>query len=171
MHFSFRFRFTVLAHLWPVIGRATVVAKKALLYVFPFGSAAYLWGTLYIDRADRTNATSKLNQESDAIRQNAGKLLLFPEGTRHGEEKLLPFKKGAFHLAIQSQSAIQPVVVTRYYFLDGKRKIFERGELYFSFYLFLFELIDGFVHSSTTLLFDRSCHYSYFTRDFVQRAD
>lgn len=121
-----------MAYLWPVIGRATVVAKKAVLYVFPFGPAAYLWGTLYIDRTDRTNATSKLNQESHAIRENAAKLLLFPEGTRHDGEKLLPFKKGAFHLAVQSQSAIQPVVVSRYYFLDGKRKIFGRGELFFS---------------------------------------
>lgn len=138
IHFSFRFLFTVLAYLWPIIGRATVVAKKALFYIFPFGPAAYLWGTLYIDRADRTNATNKLNQELDAIRENAAKLLLFPEGTRHDGEKLLPFKKGAFHLAIQSQSAIQPVVVSRYYFLDGKRKIFDRGEPFFSFYFFFF---------------------------------
>lgn len=55
------------------------------------------------------------------------KLLFFPEGTRGDGAKLLPFKKGPFHLAIQSQSAIQPVVCNRYHFLDSKNKVFGRG--------------------------------------------
>lgn len=118
----------VLAYLWPVIGRATVVSKKELLYVSPFGIAAYLWGTLFIDRANRTESVNKLNQETVAIRENAAKLLFFPEGTRHQGDTLLPFKKGAFHIGVQSESAIQPVVVSRYWFLDGERKWFRRGK-------------------------------------------
>ncbi|XP_055299735.1 1-acyl-sn-glycerol-3-phosphate acyltransferase alpha isoform X2 [Sitodiplosis mosellana] len=117
---------TVLAYLWPVIGRATVVAKKELLYAFPFGLAAYLWGTLYIDRANKTDAKHKLNKEIQAIRESA-KLLVFPEGTRHQSDTLLPFKKGAFYTAVQSGSAIQPVVVSRYWFLDSQHKVFGRG--------------------------------------------
>ena len=62
-----------------------------------------------------------------AIKENAAKLLFFPEGTRHQGSQLLPFKKGAFHIAIQSESAIQPVVTSRYFFLDSNRKIFGRG--------------------------------------------
>lgn len=111
-----------------MIGRATVVSRKELFYAFPFGLAAYLWGTLFIDRSDRTNAVSKLNEESNVIRENAAKLLLFPEGTRHQGDKLLPFKKGAFYVAVQSESFIQPVVVSKYWFLDSKRKIFGRGK-------------------------------------------
>lgn len=53
---------------------------------------------------------------------------MFPEGTRHGGETLLPFKKGAFHLAIASQTPIQPVVVSRYYFLDTHPRRFSSGE-------------------------------------------
>lgn len=120
--------FLVLANLWPVIGRATVVSKKELLYVPPFGIASYLWGTLFIDRANRTESVNKLNQESVAIRENAAKLLFFPEGTRHQGDTLLPFKKGAFHIGVQSESAIQPVVVSRYQFLDSERKWFGRGK-------------------------------------------
>lgn len=122
------FDLSVLAHLWPIIGRATVVSKKELLYVFPFGTAAYLWGTLYIDRSNQRAAVDKLSQETIAIQKNAAKLLFFPEGTRHQGDKLLPFKKGAFHIAVQSQSAIQPVVVSRYWCLDSKRKWFGRGK-------------------------------------------
>jgi lysophosphatidate acyltransferase len=41
----------------------------------------------------------------------------------------LNFKKGSFHVAIESQCGIQPVVVSRYSFLDSERKIFGRGKI------------------------------------------
>lgn len=56
------------------------------------------------------------------------KLLLFPEGRRHFGNSLFPFKKGAFHMAIASQLPIQPVVVSKYYFLDHKMKRFNSGK-------------------------------------------
>lgn len=41
---------------------------------------------------------------------------------------MLPFKKGAFHLAVQAQVPIVPVVVANYNnVLDVKRKIFNAG--------------------------------------------
>ena len=119
--------FLVLSYLWPLIGRATVVAKRELLYIFPFGPAAYLWGTLYINRSNHKQALNKLNHEVAEIQQKQAKLLIFPEGTRSQNDRLLPFKKGAFHIAVQSQSAIQPVVISKYWFIDSKRKWFGRG--------------------------------------------
>lgn len=121
----------MLAHLWPIIGRATAVAKRELLWVFPFGQASYLWGTLFIDRSNKKEAFDKLNQEARAITDKNAKLLLFPEGTRHAGDALLPFKKGAFHIAVQSQSHIQPVVTSKYWFLDSEAKTFGRGERMF----------------------------------------
>lgn len=117
----------VLGYLWPIIGRATVVAKKELMYLQPFGLAVYLWGTIFIDRKDKGAAFDSLNKESQAIREKHAKIIFFPEGTRHQGESLLPFKKGPFFIGIQSQSVIQPVVVSRYHFIDSKRKYFGRG--------------------------------------------
>ena len=52
-------------------------------------------------------------------------LMLFPEGTRNsaGGGSLLPFKKGAFHVALDIGVPILPIVVSEYDFLgpDGKR--------------------------------------------------
>lgn len=55
------------------------------------------------------------------------KLLLFPEGTRHSGDKLLPFRKGAFHVAMDAEAPIQPVVVSKYHHLDSKRPWFGSG--------------------------------------------
>lgn len=49
-------------------------------------------------------------------------LMMYPEGTRHIEEvpALLPFKKGAFHLAVQAGLPVIPVVCENYWKLYHK---------------------------------------------------
>lgn len=57
---------------------------------------------------------------------------IFPEGTRSyaNSPTLLPFKKGAFHLAIQAQVPIVPVVVANYSnILDLKTRTFKAGSI------------------------------------------
>ncbi|XP_068628702.1 1-acyl-sn-glycerol-3-phosphate acyltransferase alpha-like [Battus philenor] len=117
----------VLAQLWPLMARCTVVSKRELQYLAPFGTAAWLWGTVFIDRGARS-AHSVLGQQSIAVKDHKRKLLLFPEGTRHLGDKLLPFRKGAFHVAVEARAPIQPVVVSKYHFLDEKRLRFGSGE-------------------------------------------
>lgn len=56
------------------------------------------------------------------------KLWIFPEGTRHNTGQIHPFKKGAFHVAINSQLPILPVVFSSYYFLSSEEKRFDSGK-------------------------------------------
>lgn len=42
------------------------------------------------------------------------KVWIFPEGTRNREHGLLPFKKGAFNVAVRAHFPIVPVVISDY---------------------------------------------------------
>ncbi|XP_047514245.1 1-acyl-sn-glycerol-3-phosphate acyltransferase alpha [Pieris napi] len=119
----------VLAVLWPLMARCTVVSKRSLQFLVPFGTAAWLWGTVFIDRGSASSARSVLNQQTKVVQEERRKLLLFPEGTRHSGDKLLPFRKGAFHVAMNARAPIQPVVVSKYHHLDSKRPWFGSGEI------------------------------------------
>lgn len=58
-------------------------------------------------------------------------VFVFPEGTRHlsDEPHLLPFKKGAFHMAVRAGVPIVPVVCENYSKLLKPGKYFRRGTL------------------------------------------
>ncbi|KAH9639923.1 hypothetical protein HF086_002837 [Spodoptera exigua] len=114
------------------MSRCTVVSKRSLQYLVPFGTATWLWGTVFIDRGAKS-ARDALNKQVDAIKDQKRKLLLFPEGTRHCGDRLLPFRKGAFHVAMDAGAPIQPVVISKYHYLDGKRHKFGSGEFIVSF--------------------------------------
>jgi hypothetical protein len=60
------------------------------------------------------------------------KLWIFPEGTRNGDKsvEMLPFKKGAFHVAVNSNLPILPIVIARHHFLDSTEKVFDSGTGY-----------------------------------------
>lgn len=112
-----------------MIGKGTVVSKKEVLYLPFFGFGAWLWGTLFINRSRKSDSINSLNKESRALKERQCKLMLFPEGTRNTKDTLLPFKKGSFHIAIGSQSPIQPVVISKYYFLNSENKTFKSGRV------------------------------------------
>jgi 1-acyl-sn-glycerol-3-phosphate acyltransferase len=62
-----------------------------------------------VDRSDHSAAVRSLDQAGDVIRNDRSSVVIFPEGTRSADGKLLPFKKGAFMLALHSGVEIVPV--------------------------------------------------------------
>lgn len=66
------------------MNKTTVVAKKELLYVWPFGLSAYLCGLIFIDRYATDKAKHKLNEAMKRLKRNNIKLWVFPEGELHG---------------------------------------------------------------------------------------
>ncbi|CAG8569380.1 5533_t:CDS:1 [Ambispora gerdemannii] len=120
-----------------VLGRifpksCVIVGKRELKYVPLLGSYMHLTGAIFLDRGNHGDAVRTFSDAVEDIRKRNVSVWIFPEGTRgHLQEaNLLPFKKGAFHLAVQAQIPIVPVVVSNYSDIyDSKRRIFKGGEL------------------------------------------
>merc|ERR1719391_146998 len=118
----------VVFEIWPILQRAAPVAKKSLMYAGPFGLACWLAGVVFIDRSSKSSHSDVNNAGCDA-KKSRTKLIVFPEGTRNSAKNLSmkPFKKGAFHVALDAQMPILPVVVSEYNFLDVRNMIFRPG--------------------------------------------
>ncbi|XP_014357857.2 1-acyl-sn-glycerol-3-phosphate acyltransferase alpha [Papilio machaon] len=115
-------------NIWHVAVKIAAIARKEIFYVWPFGLAAYLAGVVFIDRNNSKDAYKQLKITSDVMINNKTKIWVFPEGTRNKDfTTLLPFKKGAFNIAVAAQVPILPVVFSPYYFINSKKFIFNKG--------------------------------------------
>lgn len=122
----------------------SVTAKSSLRRVPLLGWFMALSGTVFIDRANRSNALRAFDEAADSMRARRQSVFIFPEGTRSYADRpmLLPFKKGAFHLAVRAQVPIVPVVAANYSaVLSARRRVFEAGEIAVKGMLF-FALLD-----------------------------
>eukprot|EP00057_Strongylocentrotus_purpuratus_P001271 XP_001197596.3 PREDICTED: 1-acyl-sn-glycerol-3-phosphate acyltransferase alpha [Strongylocentrotus purpuratus] len=129
-----------LMELWPP--RCVILMKKMLKYAGPFGLAAILAGSIFVDRSNNRSAKDALSQAVEIIQTKGYRVLIFPEGTRKlikessgktGKtvisEPMLPFKRGAFNLAILAQVPIVPIVFSsQKHLLDFKEHKFVSGE-------------------------------------------
>ena len=99
-----------------------VVAKRFLFFIPVFGWCLWLAGMIPIDRGKHARAIESL--EKAAARVRAGEpVLFFPEGTRSRDGGLLPFKKGAFVIAVKSGVPIVPVSVSGGHGILPKRSV------------------------------------------------
>lgn len=87
------------------------VAKKELSRIPLFSRAMRRAGHVFIDRGDRKQAIRAMARAGERMREEGLTLGLFPEGTRSPEGRLQRFKKGAFVLAIDTQTDLVPVAV------------------------------------------------------------
>lgn len=88
-----------------------VIGKQEILWVPVFGLLFKLSGNIMIQRQKKRQSMAIINQVAEEIRTRRVSVCIFPEGTRNkSDQPLLPFKKGAFHMAIRAGVPILPVV-------------------------------------------------------------
>ncbi|PIP08530.1 MAG: 1-acyl-sn-glycerol-3-phosphate acyltransferase [Syntrophobacteraceae bacterium CG23_combo_of_CG06-09_8_20_14_all_50_8] len=97
-------------------------AKKELFHVPVFGRAMRQAGYIEIDRQDREKAVKGMEEAGEEISKGLS-IATFPEGTISMEGKILPFKQGMFHIAIQTGVSIVPITII------GSDKIMPKGSL------------------------------------------
>ncbi|KAI8872970.1 1-acylglycerol-3-phosphate O [Ramicandelaber brevisporus] len=112
---------------------ATVLAKKVLKYTPILGQFMVLGNAIFIDRSKTNDAIAIFKNAVKEIHRSKTSVLIFPEGTRgHLKEPgMLPFKKGAFHLATQAQIPIVPIVISNMSTVyHSKSRIFRPGKIH-----------------------------------------
>jgi 1-acyl-sn-glycerol-3-phosphate acyltransferase len=81
-------------------------------------------GDIPIKRGRRESVVSAMKGCRDRLKKRVS-VMIFPEGTRSRSAELLPFKDGAFKLAIESQVPILPIAVA------GTRHCMAKGSFAF----------------------------------------
>ncbi|XP_022098438.1 1-acyl-sn-glycerol-3-phosphate acyltransferase alpha-like [Acanthaster planci] len=113
-------------------GRCSILAKNSLKYTLTYGLGCIASGVFFVDRKNPAQARATSDRCVKFLKEERGKLWIYPEGTRsHAPDTdLLPFKKGAFHIAVQAQVPIVPIVVSRYrHMYSSKEKKFDRVDM------------------------------------------
>ena len=132
-----------------------LVGKKELLWIPFFGAYFWLAGNVFINRRNRSSAIHTLAAAVRAMRERKWSLAIMPEGTRNTtDQPFLPFKKGGFHVAIETQLPIIPVVSAPIrHLVDFGRQVLQPGLIRVS----VGEPIatQGMAHQDVDLLIDR----------------
>ncbi len=95
----------------PLIGRRVfILVKKELFRIPVLGYAMRKAQFIAVDRQNRDAAVESVKKAIEVL--NSGmSMMAFPEGTRSRDGKLLPLKKGPFHLSIDSGIPVVPVTI------------------------------------------------------------
>jgi 1-acyl-sn-glycerol-3-phosphate acyltransferase len=86
------------------------VAKHELARVPVFGRAMMSAGNIFIDRGNLTSSFASYDTAAAQLREGLS-AMVFAEGTRSRDGRLLPFKKGPFILAIRASVPLVPLCI------------------------------------------------------------
>ena len=84
------------------------LSKKEIFSIPIIGWAMSAAGYISIDRENAREALKAIEEASRRIREGTN-IIIFPEGTRSADGKLLPFKKGGFTLALRAMVPVVPI--------------------------------------------------------------
>lgn len=88
------------------------VFKRSLIFqVPPIFLLAWGYGHIPINRTNRESAVKSLHDGAKWIEKYNRCIAVFPEGTRSKDGRLLPFKRGPFHLAHDTRVPICPIYI------------------------------------------------------------
>ncbi len=90
----------------------SAIGKKEIIFVPIINVVWWAFDFIRIDRSNTRKAIQSLQGVAENLSTRKKSLLVAPEGTRTYTGEILPFKKGAFHIAFTGNIPIYPVVVS-----------------------------------------------------------
>lgn len=113
--------------LAPLIPRRTSVLAKRELWRIPIlNKALDLAEIVPVERSNREAAIQSIRRAAEVMSHHIN-MTIYPEGTRSRDGRLLPFKKGPFHLSSESGFPIVPVTILGTYEMWPKGRNIIRG--------------------------------------------
>lgn len=92
-----------------IVPRPTrIVAKRGILFVPLLGWAFAAGGAVLVDRRNPRAAIANIRKGLKRL-PKGWSIMVFPEGTRSRDGAMKPFKKGAFHIAVETRLPIVPI--------------------------------------------------------------
>jgi 1-acyl-sn-glycerol-3-phosphate acyltransferase len=105
------------------LGRNPAYLGKKEVFKYPvFGYGIRLIGVVPVDRSNSPAAVESAKLATENLRHGKS-YVVYPEGTRSRDGHLLPFKKGAFMMAIDAGVPVVPVTVS------GATKIMPKAQV------------------------------------------
>jgi len=102
-------------------GMASVFIKKELMAIPILGLAMRMGQYIPVSRGHSREDAQKSVEYAAKVLRGGNNIVMFPEGTRSPDGKLLPFKKGGFFLAAETGAPMVPVVI------QGTAKMMRKG--------------------------------------------
>jgi 1-acyl-sn-glycerol-3-phosphate acyltransferase len=101
--------------------RVALLAKKEVFQIPILSKALHLAKLVPVDRADKEAAAESVDVAVKYLKEGLS-FLVYPEGTRSPDGRLLPFKKGTFVMAIRAGVPIVPIS------LAGTQRLMRKGD-------------------------------------------
>ncbi len=117
-------QFDIAALQYSIPQKFSMFYKKELSSIPIFGWALWAGPYIAIDRKSAEKARRSLEYAKQLMDKKHISVLLFAEGTRSRTGEILPFKRGAFHLAATSGHPIVPVTISK------SQQIMPKGKFY-----------------------------------------
>ena len=106
----------------PLLRRRMSILAKKELFSFPvLGMALRIGQIVPVDRRNRDAAIESVKRAVEVLRSGSS-MLVYPEGTRTRNGRLLPFKKGPFHMALEAGIPVVPLTIVGAYEIWPKGK-------------------------------------------------
>ena len=102
-------------------GRTSIMAKQELFKIPILGKAMRMASLIPVNRGDRDAGIAAVRAATEVVKQGIH-MMIYVEGHRSFDGKLLPFKKGPFYLAEECQVPVVPITISGTHYVMPKRR-------------------------------------------------